>query len=363
MKRREFVLGAAGMSALAACQSQQQDSNNAQENRQNFSWKMVTTWPPNFPGLGTGANNVAKYIESLSGGRIKIQVYAGGELIPPLEVFDAVSSGTAELGHGGSYYWRSKSEAMQFFTCVPFGLNTHEMNAWLYYGGGLELWQEAYRPFSLEPFPAGNTGVQMGGWFNKEINTMDDFQGLKMRMPGLGGEVVRMAGGTSVALPGSEIFTALQTGVIDATEWVGPYNDLAFGLDKVAKYYYYPGWHEPGPTLECMVNLDAFNSLPEDLKSIIKVACQAVNMDMTAEYNARNADALNQIMEDKSIEVRPYPKEVLSELKSLSRKVINDLANRDPLVAKVWSSYEAFLKKSRYWQQISEQAYIDTTHL
>ena len=198
-------------------------------------------------------------------------MYGAGELVPAFEVFDAVSRGTAEMGHGAAYYWKGKSEAAQFFAAVPFGMNAQEMNAWFYYGGGLELWREIYAPFGLMPAPAGNTGVQMGGWFNKEINRLDDLKGLKMRIPGLGGEVLRRAGGTPVNLPGGEIFTALQTGAIDATEWVGPYNDLAFGLHKAAKYYYYPGWHEPGTTLEAIVNKQAFDALPKDLQSIVRM--------------------------------------------------------------------------------------------
>src|SRR5690606_28795988 len=202
------------------------------------------------------------YIEQMSGNRLQVRVYAAGELIPAFEIFDAVSRGSAEMGHGAAYYWRGKTEAAQFFAGIPFGFNAHEMNAWLYYGGGLELWQEVYAPFGLVPFPAGNTGVQMGGWFKRPIESMDDLRGLKMRIPGLGGEVLKRAGGTPVNLPGSELFTALQTGSIDATEWVGPYNDVAFGLHQAARYYYYPGWQEPGPAMEIFVNQRAWESLP-----------------------------------------------------------------------------------------------------
>ena len=185
-------------------------------------WKLVTTWPKNFPGMGTGANKLAELIGQMSGGRIEVKVYGAGELVPAFEIFDAVSRGTAEMGHGAAYYWKGKSEAAQFFASVPFGLTAQEMNSWLYYGGGMELWQELYAGFGLVPAAAANTGVQMGGWFNKEINSVDDLKGLKMRIPGLGGEVLRRAGGTPVSLPGGEIFTSLQSGNIDATEWVGP---------------------------------------------------------------------------------------------------------------------------------------------
>ncbi len=363
MKRREFVTGVAGGAALSACTPQVERAVPSTGNEQQFSWKMVTSWPPNFPGLGTGANTLARYLEELSGGRIVVEVYAAGELVPALEVFDAVSSGAAELGHGGAYYWRGKSEATQFFTTIPFGMNTLETNAWLYYGGGMELWQEVYRPFGLEPFAAGSTGVQMGGWFNRPIDSMEDLRGLKMRIPGIGGEVLKLAGGTPVTLPGAELFTALQTGSIDATEWVGPYNDVASGLHRAARYYYYPGWHEPGSILECMVNSEAFASLPLDLQAIVRVACQAANLDMLSEYNARNAIALEQIAADETVEIRAFPDDVLAGLKALTSQVMSDLAARDPLSARIWDSYRTFLERSRSWQQISEQAFLATTEL
>jgi TRAP-type mannitol/chloroaromatic compound transport system substrate-binding protein len=291
---------------------------------------------------------------------MQITVYAANELIPALEVFDAVSRGTAEMGHGAAYYWRGKTEAAQFFSAIPFGLNAHEMNGWLYYGGGLELWREVYARFNLMPFPAGNTGVQMGGWFNKRIDTMDDLKGLKMRIPGIGGEALRLAGGTPVTLPGSEIFTALQTGSIDATEWVGPYNDIAIGLHQAARYYYYPGWQEPGPALECIINGDAWNQLPEDLKAIVRVACQAATLDMTSEYMARNASSLRQLEADDEVEILSFPPSVLEGLERFTLQVIEDLAARDPLVARVWESYRRFLDESRPWQRISEHAYLAT---
>jgi TRAP-type mannitol/chloroaromatic compound transport system substrate-binding protein len=358
MKRRDFVTGLGGAAALAACSRTPEDGPSPTESEQRFSWKMVTTWPPNFPGLGTGANTLARYIQEASGGRIQIRVYAAGELLPAFEIFDAVSRGSADMGHGAAYYWRGKTEAAQFFAGIPFGFNAHEMNAWLYYGGGLELWHEVYAPFNLVPFPAGNTGVQMGGWFKKPVNSIDDLKGLKMRIPGLGGEVLKRAGGTPVNLPGSEIFTALQTGSIDATEWVGPYNDVAFGLNEAARYYYYPGWQEPGPTMECFINKDAWNQLPEDLQAVVKVAAEAANLDMMAEFTARNAGALAQLAADDSVEIRPFPESVLAGLKKLTAEVIEGLAAKDETVAKVWASYQEFMGPSRDWQRISEQAIL-----
>jgi len=359
MKRRHFVGGLAA-AGLAACAKENADCGPGAASAERFEWSAVTSWPPRYPGLGIAVYNLADLVEKASAGRLKIKVYAAGELVPAFEVFDAVSRGTVEMGHDASYYHKGKVDAAQFFTAIPFGLNNAEMNGWLYYGGGLELWRELYEPHNMIPFPCGNTGVQMGGWFNKEINGVDDLKGLKMRIPGLGGEVLRRAGGTPVTLPGSEIFTSLQTGAIDATEWVGPYNDLAFGLHKAAKYYYYPGWQEPGPTLECIINKDAWATLPDDLKAIVETACKAINGDVAAEYTNGNVNALDQLANDPSVELRAFPPEVLDYLESIANEVIEELVARDPASAKIYASFKAFKEKSALNQKITEQAFLET---
>ena len=361
MKRRDFVttLGAGAIAAgVGACARETEVASQAVADAQTFRWKMVTTWPPNFPGLGTGANYLAETITAMSGGRLKVKVYGAGELVPAFEIFDAVSQGTAEMGHGAAYYWKGKSEAAQFFAAVPFGMNAAEIEAWMYHGGGLDLWREVYDPFNLVPFPAGHTGVQMGGWFNREINSVDDLKGLKMRIPGLGGEVLRRAGGTPVSLPGAEIFTSLQTGNIDATEWVGPYNDLSFGLYKAAQYYYYPGWHEPNTVLECMINKDAWNSLPDDLKSVVEVACKASATHMLSEFNARNHDALRVLVDEHRVDLRPFPAEVLSRLRELSTEVLDELGASDPKAGEIYAAYRDFQNRVGSWMDISEKAYF-----
>ncbi|HGG60153.1 MAG TPA: TRAP transporter substrate-binding protein [Gammaproteobacteria bacterium] len=372
MKRREFIskVGAGSLAlgavATAGCQQKPADcgptdaakSAAAPASSRPIEWKMVTTWPKNFPGLGTGANFLAKTIEDMSGGRIRVKVYGAGEMAPAFEIFDVVSKGAAELGHGSAYYWKGKNPALQFFSTVPFGLTADEMNAWLYHGGGMELWREAYKPFGLAPMAAGNTGVQMAGWFNKEINSLDDLKGLKMRIPGLGGEVLKRAGGTPVNLPGGELFTAMQSGALDATEWVNPYNDLAFGLFKAAKYYYYPGWHEPGTTLECFVNQKAFDALPSDLQSIVLNAARVANQDMLAEYIARNNDALVKLVDEHKVDVRKLPDDVIENLRTLSDEVVAEVAAGSEQAKKIYESYRAFREKVMRWEEISEKAYL-----
>ena len=360
MKRRDFLTHAGAGSLIAGSALSVSKLAKAEPK---YKWKMVTTWPKNFPGLGTGANLLAKLITEMSGGRIEVKVYGAKELVPAFEVFNAVSSGNAEMGHGASYYWKGKSEAAQFFAAVPFGLNAQEMNSWLYYGGGMELWKEIYAEFNLIPAAAGNTGVQMGGWFNREIKSINDLKGLKMRIPGLGGEVLKRAGGTPVSLPGGEIYTSLQSGAIDATEWVGPYNDLAFGFYKVAKFYYYPGWHEPGTTLEAIINKKAFEALPKDLQSIVLNACKVTNQDMLAEYTARNNDALQTLIHTHKVNLKPFPNDVLKKLHTLSDEVLSELAAKDKASGKVYASFKKFLTQVEQWHNISELAYFNARNL
>ncbi len=359
MKRRQFVSSLALAAGVTACGQQQADCGSAAApSLENFQWNLVTSWPPGLPGLGVGVENLARRIEKASNGRLKIKVFAGGELVPALEVLDAVSRGTVQMGHDSAYYHRGKIPAAQYFTTIPFGHTVHEINAWMYYGGGLELWRELYEPLNIIPFPAGNTGVQMAGWFNKEINSIEDLKGLKMRIPGMGGEVMQRAGVTQITVPASEIFTSLQTGAIDAAEWVCPYNDLSLGLHKAARYYYYPGWHEPCPMLQCTVNLDAWNTLPEDLQEIVANVCQAINTDMMAEYTWGNAVALEQMKKDPNIEIRRLPDDVLELLRRLSSEAIEELAANDEWAARIQTSYMEFQDLSEPNQRISELAYM-----
>ena len=272
-------------------------------------------------------------------------------------VFDGVAGGTAEMGHASAYYWKGKHEATQFFSAVPFGLTAQEINGWLSYGGGQELWDELYAGFGLKAFPAGNTGVQMGGWFNREINALDDFSGLVMRMPGLGGEVLRRLDATVQNLPGGEIFQALKTGAIDATEWVGPYNDLAFGFHQAAKYYYWPGWHEPGTTMEAMINRTAWEALPTDLQHIVRHACQSTNENMLAEFTTRNGVALKTLVEKHGVQLKRFSDDVLTEIGRVARNVVGEIAAKDPLSNSVYASFNAYRSQSVSYTRISEEAH------
>ena len=347
-----FLVGCSG-------QSENTDSQSIDKN-ETFNWRLVTSWPKNYPGLGMAPERIADLVEEMSDGQMKITVYGAEEQVPAFGVFDAVSSGSHQMGHSGGYFWKGKVPAAQFFTSVPFGLTADEINAWVNRGGGLELWREIYAPFNIYPIPAGNTGTQMFGWFNKEINSLEDVKGLKMRIPGIGGEVLKEAGGIPVTLPGGELFTALQTGVIDATEWVGPYNDLTFGFHQAAKYYYYPGWHEPGPMLELLINIDAWNSLPNHLQVIIETATKAVNQDMLDEYLAKNNQALTELVEVHGVELRRLPDDVIEEFREISNKILDDLAKEDETIAKVYKSYLNFKNNVSAYHEISEDAFVES---
>ncbi len=337
--------------------------NSGDDDRKVYRWKMVTTWPKNFPALGVSAERLAARVNTMSRGRLKIKVYGAGELVKALGVFDAVQSNTAQMGHGAAYYWRGKIPEAVFFSTVPFGMIPQEMNAWLYYGGGLDLWRRLYAKHNLYPLPAGNTGTQMAGWFNKEIRSIESLKGLKMRIPGIGGEVFSRAGGESVILPGSEIFTSLQTGVIDAAEWVGPYNDLAFGLHDVARYYYYPGWHDPGTVLEAIVNLQAFEALPDDLQAILVTACRAASQDLLDELNAQNRLALKELVEVHGVELRRIPDDVLKALGSASREVLDELVASSSAGQEIYDSIQNFRKDLDPYRSIAEQAFLEARAL
>jgi TRAP-type mannitol/chloroaromatic compound transport system substrate-binding protein len=355
MKRRDF-LKKAGMGTAAAVAATTL-SAPAVLAQKKYRLKMVTTWPSNFPVFQVGLDEFAKRVDAMTQGQVKIQVFAAGELVPAMETFQAVSDGTVEVGSGAAYYWAGKLRAAQWFTAVPFGLNAQGMNAWFYSGGGLKLWEEAYAPFNLVPRPIGNTGVQMGGWFNKKLNSMADFKGLKMRIPGLGGKVFAKAGGTVTLSPGGEIFTNLERGVIDASEWVGPYHDHRLGLPKAAKYYYYPGWHEPGTALEIIFNKKVYDSMPKHLQLALDAAAAQTNIWQLSEFEANNGEYLEKILSTGKNQMFQFPDGVMKTMRKLAKETLEEEANKDPLSRKVHNAFMAFRARVGGWGQFSEAAY------
>lgn len=339
--------------------SEAQDQNpTGKISNTKYSWNMVTTWPPNFPILGEACQLYADIVQEMSAGRMKIRVYGAGELVPALEIFDAVRNGAAEIGNGAAYYWAGKIPAAQFFGAVPFGMNAQQLNAWIISGGGSQLWEELYRDFGLVPIAAGNTGVQAGGWFNKEINTIEDLQGLKMRIPGLGGKVLEKAGGAPVLLAGGEIYTGLERGIIDATEWLGPYHDYNMGFNQIAKYFYTPGWHEMATILECIINKEKYDALPKDLQAILRIAANYVNSWVLSEMESRNSEYLQKLV-DEGMDIRIFPKEVLDQLRVYTNDAIAELTAQDTFAKKVYESYDAFRKKASAYANITEKLFYN----
>ncbi len=365
--RKTFVKGLAlGTISLPVFLRGCMDENFAQKetlpgqiNNKRYKWKMVTTWPPNYPILGEGCTLFAELVNKMSGGRMEIQVFGGGELVPALETFDTVRNGGAEMGSGAAYYWAGKIPAAQFFATVPFGMNAQQMTTWLYAGGGMELWEELYGQYNLIPMPAGNSGVQMGGWFNREINSIDDLKGLKMRIPGLGGKVLEKAGGSAVLLAGGELYTGLERGIIDATEWLSPFHDFSMGFHEISKYYYSPGWHEPGTSLEFIINKEKYEDLPDDLQAIIKAAGWQAHTWVFSQMEAKNGEYLEKLKAGE-VDIRTFPKEVLDQLRIFTREVIDELVAKDEFAQRVYASYLDFSKKAAAWSELSEKAYYNT---
>ncbi len=321
--------------------------------------KMVTSWPKNFPGLGTAAARFGQRIEAASRGKYKVKVFAGGEIVHPLKCLDAVQEGTADLYHSAEYYYQGKSKGFAFYAAVPFGFRPDEMDAWIHHGGGQALWDELSAEFGVKPFAAGNSGSQMGGWFNKPMNTLDDFKGLKMRIPGLGGDVIKAMGGTSVTLAGSEILPALQAGTVDATEWVGPWNDLAFGFYKVVKHYHYPGFHEPGTVLSLGISKALWDGLDDADKALFTACAAAENNYDLAEFNANNTQALETLITKHGVELHEFSDDIYREFGKAAKDVLASAGATDPMTKKIYDSFMDFRTKAIAWSKLSDQAYMN----
>ncbi len=321
--------------------------------------RMVTSWPRNLPGPGVSAERLAKDIETLSGGTLKVKVYAAGELVGALAVFDAVENGTADMAHTASLFWGGKMPAAALFTAGPYGLTPLEHRAWLEQGGGQQLWDELYGQFGIKPLMCGNTGPSMGGWFRKPIKSLDDLKGLKMRMPGLGGEILRRLGGTPVSLPPGEILTALQSGAIDATEFLGPFSDMAMGFYKVAKVYHYPAFHEPNGAGELLVSRKVWDALNNEQRRAIEVACSAEAARTLAEHTWRNAEALKVLKEKHGVHVMAYPADVLAAARKIADEVLADLAAKDALSGKIVTSWLAARDHLAPWNDVALRAFLN----
>ncbi len=368
MKRRDFVTGAAlaaGAVALSACGKEEEKKAETPAapaapmiNKERIEMVMVATWPRDFPGLGTGAQRLAQRINDMTDGRIQVTYYAAGERVGAFDSFDEVASGNAQGYHAADYYWKGKHPGWAYFTSVPFGLTYTEMNAWIRFGGGQELWDELAGDFGLKCMAAGNTGVQMGGWFNKEINTADDLKGLKMRIPGLGGDVMAKLGASPVSLPGGQIYENLVSGAIDATEWVGPWNDRAMKFYEAAKYYYYPGMHEPGSTLAMGVNASWWGKLSKSDQHILEAAAAAENDIMMSEYNAKNGEALADLVTNEGVQLRKFDDEIYDSFGMAADEVFATVLEHSELAKRIHTSFVAARKDLGAWSKISDQAYI-----
>ena len=355
MKRRDFLKkGAAGVGGVAAATTLAAPAIA----QKRIEIVMVTTWPRDFPGLGTGAQRFAQNLSDITDGRMEVQYFAGGERVKPFDSFDEVASGNAQMYHAADYYWKGKHPGWAYFTAVPFGFVYSEINAWINWGGGQELWDELAADFELKCLPCGNTGVQMGGWFRKEINSADDLKGLKMRIPGLGGDVMAKLGASPVSLPGSQIYENLVSGAIDATEWVGPWNDSFMKFYEAAKYYYYPGMHEPASMLSLGMNKKFWEDLSRSDQLIIEAASKMEDEIMMAEYNAKNGASLAKLINEQGVQLRRFNDDVYDSFGEAADEVFEEVRQHDDLANRIHESFLKSREEVGAWMNISDQEYI-----
>ena len=357
-ERRRFIMNAGGAMAAAAAAAFVDAPNVIAQPK--VQWRMSTAWTPALDHLQGSAQRLAKVVEETSGGRFRIEVYPGGQIMPPFDCFAAASKGTIEAFMESAYYWTAREPAVEWFTAVPFGMDAEGMAAWYYQGDGLKLWEETYAAFNLVPRPATTVSPQMAGWFRKKTNTIGDYKGLKMRIgTGQGGKVYVKAGGTAVLTPAAEIYAELERGVIDAAEWIGPHDDMKLGLHKTARYYYYPGWHEPGNTTEFGFNKKAYEALPVDLQRTLDHAAAAVQVYGLTDYHAKNAIALGRLKAEfhGKVEVLQLPVPVLRDLKKLSAEVAREESEKTPMARKVHASFTKFQALVGPWDHVAEGAY------
>ena len=359
MQRRKLLsssataLGAAvGAGLLGACKIRREDAKSTM-GPQKVRWRMATSWPISLDTIYGGAETISQRVNALSGGNFQIKPYAAGEIVPGLEVLDAVQAGSVECGHTASYYYKGKNPSFTFGTSVPFGLTAQQQNAWLYTGGGIEAINQIFNDFGVISFPAGNTGAQMGGWFKQKLEGLKSLQGLKMRIPGLGGEVMAQLGVNVQVLPGGEVYLALDRGALDAAEWTGPYDDEKLGFARAARFYYYPGWWEPGPTLSALVNQKAWLKLPNEYKAIFNSACYEANLTMLSRYDSLNGSALNRLIQG-GTELVPYDDQTLLAAEESAFQLYSDISQKDSSFRKLFLQWQSFRKKISSWNQVNE---------
>jgi TRAP-type mannitol/chloroaromatic compound transport system substrate-binding protein len=357
MQRRDFLTGAsAGLAATALSACGKKEGATAVGEMPTIRWRLASSYPKSLDTIYGAAEVMAKRVEAITNGKFQIRVHAGGEIVPGLQVLDAVQQGTVECGHSASYYYVGKNMAFAFDCAVPFGLTARQQNAWMYHGGGLELTRELFKQYNILNFPGGNTGVQMGGWFRKEIKSLADLNGLKMRIPGIGGQIMAKLGAVPQTLAGGDIYPALERGAIDAAEWVGPYDDEKLGFAKIAKHYYYPGWWEGGPQLSFYVNADKWNALPESYRQAFETACVEANMSMLSAYDTKNPQALKRLVAE-GVQLHAFPQDVMAAAEKLAFELYEDEAGKNPIFKKIYSQWKDFRAGEIRWFKLAEAEY------
>ncbi|MBK6744147.1 MAG: TRAP transporter substrate-binding protein DctP [Hydrogenophilales bacterium] len=361
MQRRDFLKGAgAGVAAtttalaLSACGKKQGAAQSG--DLPTLRWRLASSYPKNLDTIYGAAELLSQRVAKITGGKFQIKVHAGGEIVPGLQVMDAVQQGTVECGHSASYYYVGKNMAFAFDCTVPFGLTARQQNAWMYFGGGLELTRELFKTVNIVNFPGGNTGVQMGGWFRKEIKSLADMQGLKMRIPGIGGQIMAKLGAVPQTLAGGDIYPALERGAIDAAEWVGPYDDEKLGFHKIAKHYYTPGWWEGGPQLSFYVNAAKWAELPEAYREAFETAAAEANVNMLAEYDSKNPPAMARLLKE-GVQLHTYPRDILLAAERETFKLYEEESARNPAFKKIYTDWKAFRDGQIQWSKVAESAY------
>ncbi|MDK2123769.1 TRAP transporter substrate-binding protein [Parachitinimonas caeni] len=354
MERRSFLKQAGLAGAVAASAAAPAIAADGPAIR----WRLASSFPKSLDTIYGAAETLSARVKQLTNGKFDIRVFAGGEIVPGLQVLDAVQNGTVECGHSASYYYVGKNKAFAFDTAIPFGLTARQQNAWMYFGDGLKLVRELFREYNVINFPGGNTGTQMGGWFRNEIKSLPDLKGVKMRIPGIGGEIMSRLGAVPQTIPGGDIYPALEKGTIDATEWVGPYDDEKLGFYKVVKNYYYPGWWEPGPMLSFYVNIKEWEKLPADYKAAFEVACAEANVVMLAEYDAKNPQALVRLIKQ-GVKLHKYPTDLLQAAQKAAFELYEEEAGKNAIFKKIYTDFKAFRSLQHGWFNLAEAAMED----